>query len=318
MASKVKALYNYSYEYEGSQISFTCGEEFQLLNKANSDWWQVRKWLGDGSSKDIYVPANYVKELESGSKDDPLYQNMTDIVKAVEEIKRSGSQSAISVSAKEQNGAPGGGTGSSSSGPVRVVNHEYEMPQVIVKARPSGKKKDPLVAPNSPARSAKHPVGGGTGARIGGAGGSSASDGSRTSSGTAAGPDSSCMEPKPSISVERDGPSMLSSSTGTTMAAGIQEGWIAGYALPKPRSKSVMTDSSQQQQKQLENGTADDNKPPPLTLATLDNAPERTLSGGKQKIPPPPPAKPKKRSATVARPNSMRMTQPLLWRMHMK
>lgn len=38
----------------------TKGEEMLLLNKTNSDWWNVHK--NDGTEG--FVPANYVSELE--------------------------------------------------------------------------------------------------------------------------------------------------------------------------------------------------------------------------------------------------------------
>ncbi len=61
---KVKAFYNYSYNYEGKKIRFKRGDEFQLLTKSNVDWWLVRRYI-DGSAQDIYVPAAYVKEVNN-------------------------------------------------------------------------------------------------------------------------------------------------------------------------------------------------------------------------------------------------------------
>lgn len=83
--AKVKALYSYTYDYEGSKISFTSGDEFQLLAKVNNDWWHVRRWINKGS-QDIYIPAVYVKEL--GDDASPLYQNMSDLKRQVEEFKK--------------------------------------------------------------------------------------------------------------------------------------------------------------------------------------------------------------------------------------
>lgn len=82
--AKVKAAYNYSYNYEGQKISFKKDEEFQLLTKSNKDWWQVRRWL-DGSAQDIYVPAVYVKEVDAvvapvvKKEHDPTYMNLDDL-----------------------------------------------------------------------------------------------------------------------------------------------------------------------------------------------------------------------------------------------
>ena len=77
--AKVKALYSYTYDYEGSKITFKSGEEFQLLAKANNDWWHVRRWIAEGS-QDLYVPAVYMKEVGAGG-DDPLYENVEDVAK---------------------------------------------------------------------------------------------------------------------------------------------------------------------------------------------------------------------------------------------
>ncbi len=80
--AKVKATYNYSYNYEGKKISFKKDEEFQLLSKSNTDWWQVRRYM-DGSAQDIYVPAVYVKEVNDPPPEvnspDPTYMNLDDI-----------------------------------------------------------------------------------------------------------------------------------------------------------------------------------------------------------------------------------------------
>ncbi len=80
----VRAMYNYTYEYEGCKISFKKDEEFQLLAKSNKDWWQVRRWSGEGCAQDIYVPAVYVKEVKSEPKKrENLYQNISDVRKQI-------------------------------------------------------------------------------------------------------------------------------------------------------------------------------------------------------------------------------------------
>lgn len=85
MSGSVKAVYNYTYVYEGTKISFKKDEEFQLLAKSNKDWWQVRRWGDDGCAHDIYVPAVYVKEVQTEKKPkrENLYQNITEIRKQV-------------------------------------------------------------------------------------------------------------------------------------------------------------------------------------------------------------------------------------------
>jgi len=90
--AKVKAAYNYSYNYEGKKISFKKDEEFQLLSKSNNDWWQVRRYL-DGAAQDIYVPAVYVKEEKESlaSKEvDPTYMNLDDISKPEQKASEAG------------------------------------------------------------------------------------------------------------------------------------------------------------------------------------------------------------------------------------
>ena len=88
--AKVKALYSYTYDYEGSKISFKSGDEFQLLAKVNTDWWHVRRWVNEGCAQDIYIPAVYVKEV--GTEDsNPVYQNMAELKKQVDDFKKKAS-----------------------------------------------------------------------------------------------------------------------------------------------------------------------------------------------------------------------------------
>lgn len=70
---EVEALYAYSYNAaDGRKIEFNAGEKFTLLSKANDDWWHVKR----NGEKPMYVPANYVRELEINEdkkmKDDKL------------------------------------------------------------------------------------------------------------------------------------------------------------------------------------------------------------------------------------------------------
>jgi spectrin beta len=48
------------YPFTGQGMTMFKGEVMFLLNKTNSDWWNVRK--ADGT--DGFVPANYVREIE--------------------------------------------------------------------------------------------------------------------------------------------------------------------------------------------------------------------------------------------------------------
>ncbi|XP_068192206.1 rho GTPase-activating protein 27 [Antennarius striatus] len=56
-------LVQYEYEYQGrdgAPVAIKPNERYVLLAKTNDHWWQVRS---DNSSKPIYIPAKYVKEL---------------------------------------------------------------------------------------------------------------------------------------------------------------------------------------------------------------------------------------------------------------
>ncbi|UYV61084.1 SPTBN5 [Cordylochernes scorpioides] len=54
---QVQALYNFT----GQGLEVKKGEVMILLQKTNSDWWNIRKATG----QDGFVPANYVKTIES-------------------------------------------------------------------------------------------------------------------------------------------------------------------------------------------------------------------------------------------------------------
>ncbi|XP_030629640.1 rho GTPase-activating protein 12-like [Chanos chanos] len=56
----VEVEYDYDYKSKDRTISIRQGECYQLVRKANEDWWQVRK---DESSKPFYAPAQYVREV---------------------------------------------------------------------------------------------------------------------------------------------------------------------------------------------------------------------------------------------------------------
>uniref|UniRef100_H3BHS1 Rho GTPase activating protein 9 n=1 Tax=Latimeria chalumnae TaxID=7897 RepID=H3BHS1_LATCH len=68
----LEAQYGYQYKAaDGRLITISEGERFELLQKSNSDWWQVRR-VGDLKKvKPIYVPAAYVTEVRC-----PLPQNL--------------------------------------------------------------------------------------------------------------------------------------------------------------------------------------------------------------------------------------------------
>lgn len=63
--STVTVLYSYSYpssssSQDGGEVSMREGERLILLEKSNTDWWQVRR-PGD-KSQPFYAPANYLQE----------------------------------------------------------------------------------------------------------------------------------------------------------------------------------------------------------------------------------------------------------------
>lgn len=99
MTTNVEALFKYSYEYDGKTISFQKGEKFSLIKKVNGDWWQVNRKHDNGVIECIYVPANYMKEVEDPSVKSHTYQNMADLhaeyQKARESIKKQHSGSGL-------------------------------------------------------------------------------------------------------------------------------------------------------------------------------------------------------------------------------
>uniref|UniRef100_T1JJK9 Rho GTPase-activating protein 15 n=1 Tax=Strigamia maritima TaxID=126957 RepID=T1JJK9_STRMM len=56
----VQVLYDFEYDADdGKRICMKEGEEFLLLNKTNTDWWQV---IRDGERRPFYAPASYMEE----------------------------------------------------------------------------------------------------------------------------------------------------------------------------------------------------------------------------------------------------------------
>ena len=59
----VRVVYDYEYTAnDGRAITIKQGDECLLLKKTNSEWWSVIK---SGEKKPIYVPANYVEEIQA-------------------------------------------------------------------------------------------------------------------------------------------------------------------------------------------------------------------------------------------------------------
>lgn len=58
--AQVQVLYNFKGQ---NNVEVIKGEKLQLNEKTNSDWWSVRKVSPKGY-KDVFVPANYVKQIE--------------------------------------------------------------------------------------------------------------------------------------------------------------------------------------------------------------------------------------------------------------
>ena len=59
----VLAKFDYSYTHGGKTVSFKIGDRFALINKANGDWWHVKRCSISGGFEEIYVPVLYVEEV---------------------------------------------------------------------------------------------------------------------------------------------------------------------------------------------------------------------------------------------------------------
>lgn len=78
MLPHVKALY----VFDGQGVKMTKGEIMILQSRTNNDWWSIRKL--DGSEG--FVPANYVKEIES--RPVPCLVPKTEKVKVMQKVKK--------------------------------------------------------------------------------------------------------------------------------------------------------------------------------------------------------------------------------------
>lgn len=146
MSSAVIAQYKYSYVYEGKTISFKKGEKFQLLSKANHDWWQVRRW-NQGEADDIYVPANYMKEEEETVKEEnPLYENVEELAAKLRK-ERNGPALEKNLQPKNLQPAP-------VSQPSTGNGH---IPQPAPKPSPTHKVEPEYATPNSPITNRRKP-----------------------------------------------------------------------------------------------------------------------------------------------------------------
>lgn len=258
----VKAVYNYSYDYEGSKITFRKGEEFQLLSKANQDWWQVRRWK-EGSAQDIYVPAVYVKEVEQVKEENPLYENITDLAKKLKE-----------------------------NGDVSDDGPQYDLPTTKPKKESSVKDKTRNEPITSPLHHAQRPKPEPLDGKVHTDGSSLKTNGfvpknqRPPAEENTTEPSSPSRVPKRSKSGKETSPPIVVADSSTPKSGqkpSIKDGWIPTYALPpvspKLRSRSVNTD-------------ARSGIPPTSPIeSSLDRFP-RALSpaqqgGGKNKVPPP-------------------------------
>ncbi|XP_053151084.1 rho GTPase-activating protein 9 isoform X3 [Hemicordylus capensis] len=63
----LQALCNYQYNAEdGRRVTILEGEIFQLIRKANEDWWQVWRLGQPKEKRPIFVPATYMAEVPPG------------------------------------------------------------------------------------------------------------------------------------------------------------------------------------------------------------------------------------------------------------
>ena len=252
----VKAVYNYSYDYEGAKITFKKGEQFQLLSKANRDWWQVRRWK-EGSAEDIYVPAVYVKEVSDQKKtEDPLYENIADLAKKVKQ-----------------------------NGDATVVDdgHQYALPALKPKPkRESSKdKNDSVTSPLHQSHRPKLTTSNSVEAAASKTNGFVPKEQPVSVEETSE-PTSPTQQPTRSKSTKESSPPVVvtsgTSPPPTQQKPGIKEGWMPTYALPpvspKFRSKSLNTGDDQ------------------VTESSLDrhprsSSPAQGSGGGKGRVPPP-------------------------------
>ncbi|XP_056007965.1 rho GTPase-activating protein 15-like isoform X39 [Ostrea edulis] len=63
--TKLVALYDYSYQDDdGSLVHMRAGEQYHLIQK-EGDWWEVIRDVGNSDDLSFYVPANYVRIVDS-------------------------------------------------------------------------------------------------------------------------------------------------------------------------------------------------------------------------------------------------------------
>lgn len=58
------ALYDYSAR-TGEDLRFNAGDTLEVLDKSAGDWWYARAITGNSTSRQGYIPANYVAPVES-------------------------------------------------------------------------------------------------------------------------------------------------------------------------------------------------------------------------------------------------------------
>ena len=275
--AKVRALYSYTYDYEGSKISFESGDEFQLLAKVNADWWHVRRWVKKGCAQNIYIPAVYVKEV--GEDTNPLYENMSELKKQVDDFKKKESSTPPPPTARK----PKPDRSGSEKNKLTTVTTTV----VVAKSASSPEKKSPA-ATESVVDLAKRLAGTMQGKKPpdgeGGGGG-----GPRTGS------SSPLVAPKRSQSTRR-----LESPSSPRRVRKLEGSGGSSNLLPsvatKPRSYSIST-----RPVPTFESRKDSLSPPELVLQHGEPPPAATKSGqSKSKLPPP--VLPK---AKIRRPNSM-------------
>ncbi len=235
----VKALYDYSYDYEGSRITFRNGEEFQLLSKANTDWWHVRRWK-DGAAQDIYVPAVYVKEEVKVEKDtNPTYENVAELRRRVRKAKEKAAKEE-----KLENGLDVRNDVAPPVGPKRKSDPSQDAGRT--QPTPSKETHSPKPSPKHKPkiRQLSAPKGHESGGSVEG---EKKIDGASKTT-----PEIQYAEPSSpplaSSPLVRKGSKEGNPGpvAGVPVLKGIKDGWRPGYALPvlaKPRSRSVNTEA---------------------------------------------------------------------------
>lgn len=321
MAS-VKALYSYSYQYDGAEISFVQGDEFKLLSKASKEWWHVRRWR-EGVAQDIYVPANYVAEVEEApvADENPTYENIEELLQK-QRLAREKREKADKPAPKPQPAEkvpPDHDLSSDNTyavvGPKRgssdreLSSTEGHGPGPLQQDQARPNEYDRLVTiPDSSSSSKQGGVGGGGSSYVQTACAPPGADGYSEPSVVMTRKNSSKKEPQPNTAQPppvalKPAATATEDKSNKPQGGGpksIAEGWMPGYALPTTtatKTRSLTTAGS----RGVEGGDGEGGTTSSLERFTRASTPERAVSVRR------PVGVPTVRPKVQARPMSMHM-----------